>query len=114
MRIGQNPLEPKYNLPKVDKLPCPEPKFIRDNINIDVLNILIKDIEGTKPKKYMVWKTREKIDCSDIEGTKKKKTKYRQTYYSNINYEDVTHNKFKTRRHLDPNDPVYEINYNNG
>jgi hypothetical protein len=54
------------------------------------------------------------MDCTDIEGTKKKKTKIRQTYYSNINYEDVTHNKFKTSRHTDPNEPVYEVKYKNG
>jgi hypothetical protein len=35
-RPATNPLEPKYNLPKVVEVPAPIPKFIRDNINYDV------------------------------------------------------------------------------
>jgi hypothetical protein len=32
-----NPLEPQYNLPQVENVPLPEPKFIRDNIQINVI-----------------------------------------------------------------------------
>jgi hypothetical protein len=28
-----------------------------------------------------------------------------------MNYSDVTHDKFRTRRHVDPLDPVYIIKY---
>ena len=35
-RPPTNPLEPKYNLPKVEEIPAPIPKFIRDGINYDV------------------------------------------------------------------------------
>lgn len=32
-----NPLEPVYNLPQVESVPLPEAKFIRDNIQINVI-----------------------------------------------------------------------------
>ncbi len=35
-RESTNPLEPKYKLPKVEEVPPPIPKFIRDSINYDV------------------------------------------------------------------------------
>ena len=44
-RIGTNPLNPVYQLPKFEINPSTPPKFIRDNINIF-------DIDGTKPEIY--------------------------------------------------------------
>lgn len=102
-----NPLEPKYNLPKVEELQPPVPKFIRDNINVD-------GIEGAQPKKYFRWETRRMFDCRDIQGNSPKKPYIRGTKYNNIDYSDVTHDVFKTRRHVDPLDPVYEVKYKNG
>jgi hypothetical protein len=36
-----NPLEPNYNLSQVENVPLPEPKFIRDNIQINVYIYMI-------------------------------------------------------------------------
>jgi hypothetical protein len=45
-------MNPLYKLPSIVEYPNPEPKFIRDNINIDVkYYIKIQDIDGTKPLK---------------------------------------------------------------
>jgi hypothetical protein len=102
-----NPLEPKYNLPHVEEIPPPVPKFIRDNINVD-------GIEGAHPKKYLKWETRNGFDGIDIEGNSPKKPYTRNTKFNNIDYSDVTHDKFKTRRCVNPLDPVYEVKYKNG
>lgn len=104
-----NPLEPKYNLAKVEDYPDEIPKFIRDSIEI-------KDIEGAKPKKYFKWNTRETfpLDNHGIEGTKPKKKYVRQTKYNYIDYSDLTRDIFKTKRHINPLDPVYELKYKNG
>ncbi len=107
-----NPLEPNYNLPQVENVPLPEPKFIRDNIQINVFaNFNIKDIEGTHPKKFIVWNKRDMMNIKDIEGTSTKRAKLRTASYSNMNYSDVTHDKFKTRRCVNPLNPMYEIKY---
>jgi hypothetical protein len=102
-----NPLEPKYNLCKVEEIPVPEPKFIRDSIRID-------DIDGAHPRKYFKWETRKGMFSSDIEGSSPRKAKLRQTKYSNFDYSDVTNDQFKTRRCVDPLDPIYEVKYKNG
>lgn len=104
-----NPLEPKYNLPRVEELPFDEPKFIRDNIDI-------KDIDGAIPKKKYPWKTRETFPLNnhDIKGSKSKKPYIRNTQYNNIDYSDLTTDIFKTKRQTNPLDPVYEIKYKNG
>jgi hypothetical protein len=47
-----NPLEPEYQTPKVEFVPFPEPKFIRDNMAIDVLQSLSrisKESEVVRP-----------------------------------------------------------------
>ena len=104
-----NPLEPKYNLAKVEELPNEIPRFIRDSIDI-------KDIDGAKPKKYFKWQTRETFpaDNHGIDGSKPKKKYVRQTKYNNIDYSDLTRDIFKTKRHTNPLDPVYELKYKNG
>jgi hypothetical protein len=103
-----NPLEPKYKLPKVECLDPPVPKFIRDNIQIN-------DIQGSFPKKYYKWETRKGFFNMDVEGSAPKKRKERSsnTKYDYINYNDVTRDKFKTRRCVNPLDPVYEVKYKN-
>lgn len=66
-RLGQNPLNPTYNLQTVAYLE-PEPvRFIRDQMSID-------DIPGTRAVKTKVLdiKTRDVMSITDIEGTKAK------------------------------------------
>ena len=103
-----NPLEPKYNLAKVENYPLSEPKFIRDSIDI-------KDISGAKPQKYFQWKTRETfpLDNHGIEGSKTKKTYVRKNLgnikYNYIDYSDLTVDIFKTKRNTNPLDPIYNF-----
>ncbi len=107
-----NPLEPKYTLPKVEDYPPEENKFIRDNIDI-------RDIEGTRPRKYFQWKTRETfpLDNFGIEGSKTKKKYVRKNLggmkYDNIDYSDLTRDIFRTKRNTNPLDPVYYFKENN-
>lgn len=103
-----NPLEPKYKLPKVETIDPPIPKFIRDSIQIS-------DIKGSYPKKYYKWETRRGFTDTGIEGSspKKPKTRSSNTKYDYINYNDVTQDKFKTKRCVNPLDPVYEVRYKN-
>ena len=103
-----NPLEPKYKLPTVENIDIPVPKFIRDNIQID-------DIKGSKPKKYYKWETRKGFIDDNVEGSHPKKPYLRSpnTKYDYINYNDVTQDKFKTRRHINPLDPIYDVRYKN-
>ena len=106
-----NPLEPKYNLPKVEEYPPEVPKFIRDSIDI-------KDISGARPQKYFQWKTRETfpLDNHGIEGSKTKKTYVRKnlgsTKYHYIDYSDLTRDIFKTKRNTNPLDPIYGFKKN--
>ena len=108
-----NPLEPKYNLPKVEEYPPEIPKFIRDQINIG-------DIQGTHPQKYFQWGTRETfpLDNHGIEGSKTQKKYIRNTVgnckYHYLDYSDLTKEIFKTGRHTDPLDPIYNFKNQNG
>ena len=103
-----NPLEPKYNLPKYEEYPPEIPHFIRDQIDIS-------DIQGAKPQKYFQWKTRETfpIDNHGIECSKPKKEYIRKTVgnskYHYLDYSDLTRDIFRTNRHIDPLDPVYDF-----
>ena len=106
-----NPLEPKYNLPKVEEYSPEIPKFIRDSIDI-------KDISGARPQKYFQWKTRETfpLDNHGIEGSKTKKTYVRRnlgnTKYHYIDYSDLNLDIFKTKRNTNPLDPIYGFKKN--
>ncbi len=106
-----NPLQPKYNLPKVEEYPPEIPKFIRDSIDIS-------DISGARPQKYFPWKTRETfpLDNHGIEGSKTKKTYVRKklgnTKYHYIDYSDLTRDIFKTKRNTNPLDPIYGFKKN--
>lgn len=104
----RNPLEPVYQLPQVEHLEPPVPKFIRDNIQIS-------DIQGTYPKKYYKWETRKGYYSTDIEGSSPRKRYIRSpnTKYDYINYNDVTRDAFKTKRCINPLDPIYEVKYKN-
>ena len=106
-----NPLEPKYNLPKVEEYPPEIPKFIRNSIDI-------KDIYGARPQKYFQWKTRETFPINNhgIEGSKTKETYVRKNLgslkYHYIDYGDLTRDIFKTKRNTNPLDPIYSFKKN--
>ena len=106
-----NPLEPKYNLPKVEEYPPEIPKFIRDSIDI-------KDISGARPQKYFQWKTRETFPINNhgIEGSKTKETYVRKNLgsikYHYIDYSDLTRDIFKSKRNTNPLDPIYGFKKN--
>jgi hypothetical protein len=64
-RVGTNPLNPTYSLPKVEMRPITPPKFIRDQMDVS-------DIAGAKPKRdwHDSAKTKETNKIDDIAGTK--------------------------------------------
>lgn len=81
--------------------PITPPKFIRDAISHD-------DIDGSKPKKQAYYQTRSIMEISDIDGSKPKNlTHNRQANYTNMDYRDVTHADFKTKRSTNPLNPEY-------
>lgn len=105
-RPASNPLEPKYKLCYVEELTPIEPKFIRDAIKID-------DIQGAHPRKYLKWDIRSGMFTNDVPGSSVRVPKTRKTKFDNIDYSDVTNDVFKTKRCVDPLDPVYEVKYKN-
>ncbi len=103
-RAGTDPLNPSYQIPQVEVRPVTPPKFLRDNIGHD-------DIEGSKPKKATYFQTRDIMGVNDqIEGSRPRNlTHTRKAEYSNMNYTDVTHDKFKTKRSCNPLNPTYKV-----
>ncbi len=102
-RPYNNPLNPTYSLPKVEMRPITPPKFLRDSIAHD-------DIEGSKPKKVAYYKTRDIMQLDDIEGSRSKNlTNDRKAQYSNMDYKDVTHTQFKSKRSTNPLNPTYKV-----
>lgn len=107
MRSG-DPLNPTYQVSKVELRPITPPYFIRDNIQHD-------DIEGSKPKKPQHFETRTVLDVGDIEGCKPRdRTFTRTAKFDAINYKDVTHADFKTKRTTNPLSPSYAFRNENG
>ena len=109
-RATNDPLNPNYNLSKVDVRPVTPPKFIRDNMQVD-------DIDKAKPRENAQNKivTREALKTDDIDGTKSKPRHVaRKTEYSAMNYDDVTKKTQKSMRCSNPLDPVYTIQDENG
>ena len=104
-----DPLNPSYQLPKVELRPVTPPKFIRDNIHND-------DIEGSKPKKPQHYETRHNIlEVGDIEGSKpRNRTFQRSGQFDAVNYRDVTHADFKTKRSTNPLNPSYPVRNEDG
>ena len=103
-----NPLEPKYNLPKSPEYPPYEPKFIRDNINVS-------DIEGAKPRKIVSQNVlRETMKNDDVKDSWPRKPYIRRTKYEFMDYRDVTHAEFQTKRSTNPLDPFYKMNFVDG
>ena len=103
-----NPLEPKYKLPKSTPFPPYEPKFLKDNINID-------DIEGAKPRKVIGrMHSGDTLNINDIKDSWPKKPYIRKTKYEYIDYNDVTNTEFKTNRNTNPLDPFYVMKFIDG
>ena len=100
-----NPLTPKYTSPKLELLPIPVPKFIRDSINI-------KDIEGSEPNKLGFNKNlfKSPITKEQIIDSYAKKPYLRKTKYEYMGYRDVTKNKI-IYRNTNPLKPQYKWNY---
>jgi hypothetical protein len=103
-----NPLEPKYKLPKSPEYPPYEPKFIRDNIDVS-------DIEGAKPRKIVSQNVlRETMKNDDVKDSWPRKPYIRRTKYEFMDYRDVTNTEFQTKRHINPLDPFYTMNFVDG
>jgi hypothetical protein len=105
-RQSFNPLEPKYQMCKLEEIESPVPKFIRDNIQV-------ADIDGAKPRKYFRWDTRTMFK-NDIEGSSPRKRYVRNSNYNYYDYSDVTRDIFQTKRCVNPLDPVYDVKYKGG
>ena len=103
-----NPLEPKYNLPTSPEYPPYEPRFIRDSIKVD-------DIEGAKPRKIVSQNVlRESLKNNDVKDSWPRKPYVRKSKYEFMDYRDVTHNEFKTRRSTNPLEPNYRMKFLDG
>lgn len=112
-RLGQNPLNPSYNLQSVTYLE-PEPtKFIRDQQHID-------DIEGTRAvkRKQLNVSTRDVMKISDIEGTNARvrhpSRPNGDNQYNYLEYRDVTHDQFRSTRSTNPLMPSYTVRDDGG
>ena len=103
-----NPLEPKYNFSKCEEYPPYETKFIRDNIDV-------KDIEGAKPRKIISMKQLNvSLKNDDVQDSWPKKPYLRKTKYEYMDYRDVTHAEFQTKRNTNPLNPFYKLNFVDG
>ena len=72
-RIGGNPLEPKYSLPKVEVLPFTETKFIRDSIKIDVKKYSYRTFKELNQKNILYGKSETKLTAMILRVQKRKK-----------------------------------------
>jgi len=103
-----NPLEPKYNLPTSPEYPPYEPRFIRDSMKVD-------DIEGAKPRKIVSQNLlRESLKNNDVKDSWPRKPYVRKSKYEFMNYRDVTHTEFKTKRSTNPLEPNYRMKFLDG
>ena len=88
--------------------PITPPKFIWDPIAHD-------DIDGSWPKKQAYYQTWDIMKVDDIHGSKPRSlTGTWATWFNNIDYRDVTHAHFKTKRHCDPLNPSYKVRDEDG
>jgi hypothetical protein len=104
-----DPMNPTYQLPQVEIRPVTPPRFIRDNLTNE-------DIEGAKPKQPKYYQTRENIlRIDDIEGWQPRdRTFKRDAKFDAINYRDVTHSDFRTKRSTNPLNPEYTVRNDDG
>ena len=100
-----NPLQPEYNLPKGEKILIEDKtKFIRDTLYIG-------DIYGSKSKKQNKF-LRDTLNKDDLKDSFPKKQYFiRKDQYSNMDYNDVTKIKEKSKRNINPLIPLYNWKY---
>lgn len=109
-RVPTNPLDPIYNLPVIKEDEYEIPKFIRDSIQVD-------DIDGARPRKGL--KYIEKLNrnySSEIETRSNRRNFVKKKELANryIDYKDINEDSFKTKRSVNPLNPVYLLDYGNG
>lgn len=123
-----NPLVPEYKLPSAQIKVSTPPKFIRDSINITVKQIekmkksnsnfilfLQKDIEGTRPNPYNMYKFKITNAYEEIEGSKPKKLFIPKDQINILDVRDINeYLQFKTSRITNPLNPVYVATDENG
>eukprot|EP00469_Lotharella_globosa_P015152 CAMPEP_0167821204 /NCGR_PEP_ID=MMETSP0112_2-20121227/6641_1 /TAXON_ID=91324 /ORGANISM="Lotharella globosa, Strain CCCM811" /LENGTH=367 /DNA_ID=CAMNT_0007722095 /DNA_START=79 /DNA_END=1182 /DNA_ORIENTATION=+ len=100
-----NPLNPAYKIPSHKPVPPPEPKQVRDNIQIH-------DISGAQvSSKFKHMKSRQTNKIEDIPGTKRLPQTYTRTFghaADILDHRDITATDFKTKRlGHDPQSPTY-------
>ena len=100
-----NPLQPKYQLSKLEEFPPEIPKFIRDSMDIS-------DIEGASPSKRNFLKIKESMSEKSIEGAKRKviydpRKNLGKIKYHYIDYSDLNSEIFRTKRNTNALDPIY-------
>ena len=79
-----DPLQPTYQLPSCKVVPPEDPKFLRDNLNVD-------DIPGTRSTTKIVYQPRDNLKLDDIEGSSAGwKPRHRYVFGINCN----VHNEF--------------------
>ena len=106
-RQGCDPLNPSYNLSKVEVRPATPPKFIRDAMQID-------DIDKSRPKADAMAgrATRDVMKLDDIEGTRaqaRHKPRQNSGGFTTYDYADVTKQERKSKRCSNPLDPTYTV-----
>ena len=111
-RQGNDPLNPTYNLSKVEIRAATPPKFIRDAMGID-------DIDKSRPKADVMAgrKTRDVMKVDDIEGTRaqpRHKPRGNSGGFTTYDYTDVTKIERKSKRCSNPLDPTYTAIDENG
>ena len=111
-RQANDPLNPVYNLSKVETRPATPPKFIRDAMVID-------DIDKSRPKADAMAgrATRDVMKLDDIEGTRaqaRHKPRANSGGFTTYDYTDVTKIERKSKRCSNPLDPTYTVIDENG
>ncbi|KRW99826.1 hypothetical protein PPERSA_10945 [Pseudocohnilembus persalinus] len=103
-RVGNNPLEPVYQLPQV-QLTQPEVlKFLRNTLDIS-------DIDGTRPKKDTSFiPKRNPIQYEEIAGSKPRKQYVPNNIRSSLDVKDINNTKsWYPQRQTNPLQPVYKV-----
>lgn len=99
-----------YNLPPIKEEIYEVPRFIRDSIRVD-------DIDGARPRKGL--KYIEKLNrnySSEIETRSNRRNFIKKKELANryIDYNDIYEDTFKSKRNINPLDPVYHLDYGQG
>ena len=75
----------------------------------------MKDIDGTKPNPYNLYKIRSNYVPEEIEGTKSKKLFVPRDHIDILDVKDINEYRvFRTKRRVDPLDPEYIVQNEDG